>query len=131
MTRLRVAVASNDGTKFVGRHFGDANFYYIYDVSTEGSEFVHRVANETEEEERHADPRKARGIAGILKKQGVQVAVTKVFGPNIKRIKSKFVCVITAHDDVADGLAQIQKNFQDVANEWDKGEERNFLDLRS
>ena len=131
MDSLRVAAATDDGEKFVGRQFGDAEFYDVYDVSRESSEFIRRVANKTEEEEDvHADPKKAKGIAAILKKQGVQVAVTRVFGPNIKRIKSKFVCVLTAHEEVAKGLDLIRENFETIATEWEKGEERNFLDLR-
>ncbi|RKZ15924.1 dinitrogenase iron-molybdenum cofactor biosynthesis protein [bacterium] len=130
MAQLRIAVATDDGKSFVGRHFGDAEFYDVYDVSPAGSEFVVRVENQTEEEEGHADPNKARGIVGILKKQGVQVGLTRIFGPNIKRIKSKFVCVLTGHEAVSDGLDLIRGNFETVVAEWDKGEERDFLDLR-
>jgi len=130
MAELRVAAATDDGESFVGRHFGDAEFYDVYNVSPASVEFVVRVENRTEEEEGHADPRKAKGIVGILKKHGVQVGLTRVFGPNIKRIKSKLVCVLTGHEAVSDGLDMVRGNFETIVAEWDKGEDRNFLDLR-
>ncbi len=131
MEMLRVAAATADGKNFVGRHFGDAEFYDVYEVTPQEVKYLTRVTNRTEEEQGHADPKKAKGIAGLLKAQGVQVAVTRAFGPNLKRIKSKFVCILSGHDEVAAGLEQIQQNFSAVATEWAKGEERDFLDLKS
>ncbi len=131
MEKLRVAAATDDGKNFVGRHFGDADFFHVYDISPEGAEFVLSIENKIEEEEEsHADPKKAKGIVGILKKQGVHVGMTRVFGPNIKRIKSKIVCVLTTHESVSAGLDLICDNFKMVVEEWDKGEDRNFLDMR-
>ncbi len=130
METLRVAAATDDGRSFVDRHFGDAAFYDVYEVTREGWARVHRVANGTAEETGHADPVKARGVAGVLQAQGVQVALTLGFGPNLKRIKSKFVCIMTGQHDVTAGLVQVQRNFEVVAREWGKGEERDFLDLR-
>ena len=130
METLRVAVATDDGEVFVARHFGDAEFYDLYDVSAGSANFVQRVANGIGEEEGHADPRKAKGIAGLLQAEGAQVALTRAFGPNIKRIKAKFVCVLSGRDSVTGGLAQMQRHFTAVEAEWNRGEERNFLDLR-
>ena len=130
MEELRIAVATDDGECFVARHFGDAEYYDVYDITPEGSKFVLRISNNTEEENGHADPTKAKGIAGLLLDQGVQVALTRIFGPNIKRIKSKFVCILTAYEEVAKGLELAQGNFQAIAAEWEKGQDRDFLDLR-
>ena len=130
MEKLRIAVATDDGERFVARHFGDAEYYDVYDLTPDGSEFVLRVPNHTEEEDGHADPTKAKGIAGLLRQQGVQVALTRVFGPNIKRIKSKVVCVLTAFEEVAKGIEMAQGNFEAIVAEWEKGEDRSFLDLR-
>jgi len=131
MKKIRIAVATDDGKKFVGRHFGDADYYDVYDLTPDGSEFITRLENEAPEEEGHADPKKAKGIVGILKKHGVHAGLTRMFGPNIKRIKSKIVCVITKHEDVIPGLAMAQGQFETIAAEWDKGESRDFLDFRN
>ena len=130
METLRVAVATDDGEVFVGRHFGDANFYDLYDLNVAGVKFIMRVTNGVGEEEGHADPLKAKGIAGLLKAEGAQVALTRAFGPNIKRIKSKFVCILSGQESVAEGLAQMQQHFAAVEAEWNRGEDRSFLDLR-
>ncbi len=130
MKKLRVSAATDDGENFVGRHFGDAKFFHVYDISTSGTEFILSVENKTEEEDGHADPKKAKGVVGILKKQGVQVGMTRFFGPNIKRIKSKLVCILTSRESVSDGLELLQEHFDTVVTEWAKGEDRSILDLR-
>lgn len=130
MEKLRVAAATDDGKTFVDRHFGDAEFFHVYDVSPTGAEFILSMENRTEEEEGHADPKKAKGIVGILKKEGVEVGLTRAFGPNIKRIKSKIVCVLTSRQTVSEGLELIRENFDTVVAEWDKGEDRHFLNLK-
>ncbi len=130
MERLRLAIGTDDGRNFMGRHFGDAEFYEVFDLSPDGWEPVCRVTNDLDEEEGHADPKKAKGVVGILREQGVQVAVSKVYGPNIKRIKKKLVCVLVGHDDIDAGLDVLVKYYPEVVAEFEKGEERGFLDWR-
>jgi predicted Fe-Mo cluster-binding NifX family protein len=127
---MRLAVATDDGEHFMGRHFGDAEFFEIYEFSGTGYEVVGRVINDLDEEEVHADPTKAKGIAGILREQDVQVAAAKVFGPNIKRIKKHFVCVLTGHDNIRDGLELLVRDYLEIIAEFEKGGERGFLDWR-
>ena len=130
MERVRLAVATDDGEHFMGRHFGEARFFEIYEFSGSGYEVVGRVTNDLDEEEGHADPRKAKGIAGILRAQGVQVAAAKVFGPNIKRIKKHFVCILTGHEKISDCLELLMRNYLEIIAEFEKGGERGFLDWR-
>ena len=130
MEPMRLAVATDDGEHFMGRHFGDAKFFEIYEFSGSGYEVVGRVINDLDEEGGHADPRKAKGIAGILREQDVQVAAAKVFGPNIKRIKKRFVCVLTGHDKISDGLDMMVRRYPEIVAEFVKGDERGFLDWR-
>ncbi len=125
-------MATDDGINLVDRHFGDASFFEVFDVYPTGCEAVRRVQNDTDEEDGvHAAPKKARGISGILGSHGVQVAVSRVFGPNIKRIKKRFVCVLTRHSDVTGCLDQVCAHLNLVVAEWNKGEERHFIDLRA
>ncbi|MBN1300063.1 MAG: hypothetical protein JW995_02520, partial [Melioribacteraceae bacterium] len=94
----------------------------------DGFEFINKIANTVDEkEEVHADPNKAKGIAGLLKNENVHVAVTKIFGPNIKRIKSKFVCIIVKSEKITDSFDILKTNFDIILNEWAKGDDRNFL----
>ena len=67
MEKFKVACATDNGSSFVGSHFGDAFHYDLYEVSPDYIRFVKRVENTTEEDEEiHADPKKAKGISGIL-----------------------------------------------------------------
>ena len=127
---LITAFATDDGKVFMDRHFGDANYYDIYKISASGMEFIKRIDNTTEEEDEeiHADPKKAKGISGLLKKEKVQVVVSKVFGPNIKRIKKNFVCIIMSKkENISDSISFVQQKFDTIDKEWNKGEERLIL----
>jgi len=124
MVLMRLAVATDDGEHFMGRHFGDAEFFEIFELSESGYEIVGRVTNDLDEEEGHADPRKAKGIAGILREQGVQVAAAMVFGPNIKRIKKHFVCVLTGHEKICDCLEVLMRDYPEIIAEFEKGDWR-------
>ncbi len=126
---LVIAVATDDGKEFIDRHFGDAAYYYIYRLFPDSIEFLKRIENTTEEERMHADPVKAQGITGTLKKEKVQVAVSRIFGPNIKRIGKKFVCVLIRHGSIEESFALLQKQFSLLLNALNAGEERTSIKL--
>jgi predicted Fe-Mo cluster-binding NifX family protein len=110
------------------RHFGDAHYYDIYEVDDNEVSYVKRIENTTDEEEEvHADPRKAKGISTLLLDEKVTVVVSKIFGPNIKRIKKKFVCVVVKDKEITSALQIISMNKERIVNEWEKGQERNHL----
>ena len=130
MEFLVIAVATDDGKYFIDRHFGDANYYNLYRLTPEKAEFIKKVTNISEKEQMHADPVKAQGITEILRKEKVQVAASKVFGPNIKRIKKKFVCVLTNADSIKEVLIVLQKQFSRLTQEWEAGEVREVIRLQ-
>ncbi len=125
-----MAIATDDGAAFIDRHFGDAKYFDIYDIADSSTVKVKRIDNTIEEDESvHADPRKAGGITGILKAEGVQLAVSRVFGPNIMRIKKHFVCMRMDDPTIGEALARLVSHTGKIQDEWDKGEERGFLNL--
>ena len=124
-----VAFATDDGKTFMKRHFGDAKQYLIYKISKDEIQLVENIENSTDPEKQHADPEKAKGIVGLLKKKGVQVAVSKNFGPNIQRIKSVFVCIRIKENLIEDGTKIIQKHLQSIYYDWLLDEKRDFLRL--
>lgn len=132
MREILAAFATDNGMDFIDRHFGDAQSYEIYRISVEKWEYVGSIKNTTEDDEddgEHGDLKKAGGIASLLKKEGVQVTVAPVYGPNLKRIKSRFLCIITGKNNIEDALSDITGNFSEVLSEMDKGEGRNHLTL--
>lgn len=129
--KLTVAFGTDDGEKFINRHFGDAKFYDIYEIDENKAEFIKRINNTTDEEEEvHADPKKAKGIANLLLQKNVNVVVSKIFGPNIKRIKKKFVCVVMNDKRITGSLNRLCARVQTVIDEWEKGTNRKHLSFR-
>jgi predicted Fe-Mo cluster-binding NifX family protein len=129
--KMLVAIATDNGEKFIDRHFGDVKFYNIYEIDPNKSIFIKKIDNSTEEEDEeiHADPKKAKGISNLLLKENVKIVVSKVFGPNIKRIKKKFVCIVSNDKTIGKSLSRICENFEIIKNEWEKGAERKHLTL--
>jgi predicted Fe-Mo cluster-binding NifX family protein len=128
--KLRVAFATDDGKMFMKRHFGDAMFYDIYEISERESFFIKRLENTTSEEEtQHADVQKAKGISSLLKKDGIHIVVSQVFGPNIKRIKKKFVPLIVKEPGIEQAINVIQQNISVILKEWERGTERKHVIL--
>jgi len=131
MKNIITAFATDDGQTFMNRHFGDAKSFNIYEINSTKDTFLKTIPNSIEEEDEdiHADPNKAKGIAGLLKKEQVQVVVSKVFGPNLKRIKKKFVCIITKEETISNSINNIKKNMNLIIEEWEKGETRSFIKI--
>ena len=128
---MKTAFATGDGKSLTNRHFGDNDYYYIYDISETESRFIKRINNTTAtiEEKEHADPAKAKGVTGLLKEENVKVVVSKVYGPNIKRIRNNFVCVLM-NNTISDSINIIKENFKVISDEWEKGEERKHINLK-
>ena len=128
---MKTAFATGDGKSFTNRHFGDNDYYYIYDISESESRFIKRISNTAAaiEEKVHADSGKAKGVTGLLKEENVKIVVSKIYGPNIKRIRKNFVCVLM-NNTISDSINIIMENFKDISDEWEKGEERKHINLK-
>ncbi|MDY6915162.1 MAG: NifB/NifX family molybdenum-iron cluster-binding protein [Candidatus Cloacimonadota bacterium] len=123
------AFATDDGNNFISRHFGDAKFYQIYKITKNSYSKMDSLQNTTGEEEQHADPKKASGIANLLQSKDVTCTVARVFGPNIKRINKKFVRILASGTDMLDQITLIQQNFAQIESAWQQGIGRNHLKL--
>ena len=125
-----IACATDDGKNFITRHFGDAKSYLIYELK--GGKFILNciVANSTEEENIHADPKKAKSIVNLLMEKNVNVGLTKVFGPNIKRVKKHFVPILISVDPIEAGLQKVLEAFEKVQKAIELGDKREHIDLR-
>lgn len=130
MENFITAFATDDGENYITRHFGDANYYDIYDMTSDKCVFIKRIENGDFEEEFDGDPKKAGNIASILLKENVKVVVSKAFGPNINRIKKKFVCILSNEFEIKKTFVKVQKLFPKIIEEWEKGENRTYLNLR-
>ncbi|HPJ40324.1 MAG TPA: NifB/NifX family molybdenum-iron cluster-binding protein, partial [Spirochaetota bacterium] len=111
--------------------FGDAKSYKIFDVNTEGETYLETMENITvsciEHDDVHGDPVKAKHVMMLLKEKGVQVLVNRKFGPNIQRIKIRFLPVITRKTNIEDGLLQVKENLLSLEDEYRRGVDRSHV----
>ena len=129
MEKIIVAFATDDKQNLTKEHFGEAKEYLVYELSKTNSELIHTVANGSPEEKMHGDPNKAKGVAHLLKPLKVQVIVNKAFGRNITRMQQKFVVILSNNLSIKETIQNIQSQFEPIAAEWYKGEERTYLRL--
>jgi len=48
---IKAAFATDDGKTSIDRHFGDANFFDIYEITIDSFNFIKRVTNSSEDRE--------------------------------------------------------------------------------
>ncbi len=105
---FKIAIGTDNEKTFTDEHFGDSEYFLIYQYTDEGIKFIEGKRNIEYEEETHGDPKKANHISKQLK--GIDVLIAKVFGPNIVRMKNKYVCVVSRVEDINEAL----KNFEGI-----------------
>ncbi len=127
---LIVALGTDDGLHFTDGHFGDAAFYELYRLSEEGATYLGRVENTVEEERMHGDPRKAKGIASLLKPHGVHALVGPQFGPNIARIREHFVPVVIEAPSLEAALPRLIAARPQIEAMWNRAGMRKAVVLR-
>ncbi|MCD4774305.1 MAG: hypothetical protein K8R41_13080, partial [Bacteroidales bacterium] len=45
---MKAAFATDNGRSFINRHFGDSDYYYIYEISSSETTFIKKISNTTE-----------------------------------------------------------------------------------
>jgi len=128
---LLVAFGTDDEKKLNDDHVGKAKFFLVYRFSNKNYKFLEKRINPKFKENEsliHGDPEKAKSVAGVLK--GIDVLVGKKFGPNIVRMKNKFVCVIVREETIQKALEIVSENLDVIDKEKQKGEKRGHLVLK-
>ncbi len=100
INQVNIACGTDDGINFTDEHFGSAKFYLIYALNLETGElkYTKKIKNTSPQEEIHGDPIKAHSVSELLK--DVQVLMSSVMGPNIVRIRKKFIPVISREKNI-------------------------------
>jgi len=125
------AFAADDEKHFTASHFGDAEFYLLYVLNKDEAKYVGKIDNTSIETDAHADPEKAKSVSRIMKKKGVQVLVSRRFGPNIMRVKNHFVPVLVRQKEIEEGLKVVQDNLEVINEQWNKdSSQRKHLTFR-
>ncbi len=134
LMRFIVACGTSDGEKLTDDHFGESEYFDIYDLDDYEPRFVKKVENDTREEDEdlgHGDPGKAKEVSQILKDESVNVVLAHQMGPNIVRISKRFVPVIYRGREVDRAIGLLLDNIHLVEREWRKGEKREYVVLEN
>ena len=130
MKNIITAIATDSNTTLKNIHFGDAVKYHLYEIWPEQFRHVKTITNHAIDDETHADENKAKGIGGILKKENVNVLVSRQFGANIKHMKIKFACILTNQTTLPGSIEELQSRYTSILEEIENGEERKVLNFR-
>jgi len=109
-------------------HIGMSEYFQVWKYSN--GELIFKETRENvkyvEDEARiHGDPKKAEATTSVLK--DIDVLVGKMMGPNIKRLKNKFVTVIIREPEIEKSLKIIRENINEIVEEKEKTERRGLI----
>ncbi len=109
---MKIAVSTEDGEEITRDHFGEGKFFLIYEIGKDGYALIERRENTSPEEEEHGSEIKARGIMYLLK--DIPVLLGFQFGPNIMRIKDKFLPIVSRERGIERALSLLMKNYDSL-----------------
>jgi len=87
----------------------------VYELYENGEyHLVETIDNTSPEEERHADPKKLKGVTGLL--SGCEAVVSGVLSPNFMRMRDTkpIQPVVSKKETVAETLAALAESFEDL-----------------
>ena len=128
---LLIAIGTDDGKTIKSDdHVGMSKYFQIWKYSDGELTFLEKRENVKYKEDEtriHGDPGKAKATASAL--TGVEVLIGKRFGPNITRLKNRFVCAVIRDESIEEGNKLIKENINEILEEKHK-EEKSGIILR-
>ncbi|CAB49938.1 NifB/NifX family molybdenum-iron cluster-binding protein [Pyrococcus abyssi] len=126
MRCLKVAFGMENDEELIDAHYGDSNFFAIYEICEDGSyRLLEKRENKAkdfeEEDEGHGDPRKFKAVVSQL--LDVDVLAAFRMGPNFLRIRDKTnkVAFFTRTRDLNKAIQRVIENFEDL---WKQVQEK-------
>ena len=118
--KIKLACGTDNETEFTNGHFGSSKYFLIYDfdLETKDLRFLKRIENSSQEEEKHGDIKKAKSVSELLKNVFVLVAFR--YGPNIIRIKKRFVPIISREKNIERTLNKVKLCSNKIKSEIEK-----------
>jgi predicted Fe-Mo cluster-binding NifX family protein len=127
---LKLAIALDKNLQLPESHFGESENFLIYGLSGDKLHFLKSIPNlhkKDDEDTNHGDPVKGNNIANLLKKENVNILVSKSFGENIKIVSKFFLPVIVPMTDVKNVVILLENSVSNLTNATTK----HFKDLKS
>lgn len=109
-------------------HFGMSLYFQIWRYSNGRSDLleIRENAKYREDESRiHGDPKKAKATSSVL--GGVDIIVGKMMGPNITRLKDRFVPVVVREPSIEKANEIIRYNINEIMEENEKEDRRGLV----
>ena len=118
--KIKLACGTDNETEFTNEHFRSSKYFLIYefDLETKDLRFLKKIENSTQEEEKHGDAKKAKSVSELLKNVFVLAAFR--YGPNIIRIKKRFVPIISREKNIDKALNKIKLLINKIKSEVEK-----------
>ena len=129
MRCLKVAFGMENDETLIDAHYGDSEFFAIYEICEDGSiKLLEKRLNKAKdfEEEEHGDPRKFKAVVSQL--LDVDVLAAFRMGPNFLRIRDKTnkVAFFTRTRDLKLALQRVVENFDEL---WEQvGEKKRAIE---
>jgi len=126
---LVVAFGTDDGNTLKSdNHVGMSKYFKVYRFSDNQEGFIEQRSNpkyKEDETKTHGDPGKAKATASAL--QNVDVLVGQIFGPNITRLRNKFVCVVIRQDSIEEAIRIASETISEIIEEKNKKDKRGII----
>ena len=111
---IQLAIAC-EGDQVPRKHFGDCSEFRVYELYEDGKyRLIKTQDNTSPEEQQHADPKKLKGVTGLL--PGCEVLVSGLASPNFVRIRDTkpIQPVVTKEETVTETLRALAKIFEEL-----------------
>ncbi|RLE73390.1 MAG: dinitrogenase iron-molybdenum cofactor biosynthesis protein [Thermoprotei archaeon] len=119
---MRIAFGTDDGKTLAKKHCGASRYFKIYEILEKKAVFIETRENTSGSEKIHGDPNKAKKISEILK--DVDVLIGYTFGPNLRRIKKKFLPIVSRYREIDENIEIIKRNLNLIREELRREEKR-------
>jgi Fe-S-cluster-containing hydrogenase component 2 len=109
-------------------HVGMSKYFQIWEYSNGNLSFKEKRENikyKENEKRIHGDPEKAKATSSVLK--DVEVLVGNMFGPNITRLRNKFVCVVIRELLIEKAVEIIKEGINEIVEEKNKIEREGVI----
>lgn len=117
---MKCAFAVDNGNSFSNQHFGEAENYLIYSRENGKLSFEEKLINphrQTQETNNFDTAKKANAIIKLLNKKGVNILVSKKFGPNVALVNQHFIPVIISESKPQKVIALLEKHMDWIEDE--------------
>ncbi len=126
---LVVAFGTDDGNTLKSdNHVGMSKYFRLYRFSDSQEKFIEQRSNlkyKEDETKTHGDLGKAKATASAL--GNVDVLIGRMFGPNITRLRNKFVCAVVRRDTIEETIQTIHENINEIIEEKSKKDRRGII----